>query len=513
MKGQLTDQPLAELIREISSKRFSGTLRLEFERAKTAVYFERGQLTYAASNLRSLRLREYLSKRNLVPETELASLETGLSDLALAEALRTKGYVNQENIDALLVALVVDVLRVALLWSEGTWEFDERARLAEALGVRVDTIRLLREAAQRLPGAFVTLRFRNPNEIFSRADEAHKRGDLLPAEVLVLSHLDAPAKLEQLTMAGGMPVLKVQRFLYGLTLGGLVEREYWKNAFRTEAPKPGTEQMAATLPEKTVGAPVPTDDRWAVNEDDADLEKFFARLSEAKNYYEVIDLPPTAKASEIKDAYYALARRYHPDRFHLQSATSMHAKISSAFARITQAYETLTDPSARAIYDSNLKRSKQYAESLHKPSAKDPVLAGAEALNLNLDSSETTVGDAEYNFREGVGALQQGRISAAVTHLASASHQDPTQARYRAYYGRALGVSETTRRVAETEIQAAVKLEPENAVYRTMLAELYFDLKFHRRAQTELDRALAIDPNNPSARSLLGKLEKSRKVG
>jgi predicted Zn-dependent protease len=100
-----------------------------------------------------------------------------------------------------------------------------------------------------------------------------------------------------------------------------------------------------------------------------------------------------------------------------------------------------------------------------------------------------------------------------VTHLASASHQDPTQARYRAYYGRALGASEATRRVAETEIQAAVKLEPGNAIYRTMLAELYFDLKFHRRAQTELDRALAIDPNNPSARSLLRKLEKTRKVG
>jgi Tfp pilus assembly protein PilF len=46
-----------------------------------------------------------------------------------------------------------------------------------------------------------------------------------------------------------------------------------------------------------------------------------------------------------------------------------------------------------------------------------------------------------------------------------------------------------------------------------MLAELYFELKFHRRAQTELDRALAIDPNNATAHSLLRKLQKSRKVG
>ena len=103
---------------------------------------------------------------------------------------------------------------------------------------------------------------------------------------------------------------------------------------------------------------------------------------------------------------------------------------------------------------------------------------------------------AEYSFREGFGALEQGRIKAAVTHLANAARLEPQVARYRAYFGRALAAEEQTRRLAENEIQSAVKLEPDNATFRTMLAELYFDLKFHRRAQTELDRALAIDPNS-----------------
>ena len=57
MKGKLTEQPLAELIREISSKNLSGTLRLERERTQTAIYFDSGQLIYAACNLRALRLR------------------------------------------------------------------------------------------------------------------------------------------------------------------------------------------------------------------------------------------------------------------------------------------------------------------------------------------------------------------------------------------------------------------------------------------------------------------------
>ena len=113
MKGKLTDQPLAELIREIASKGFSGTLRLEHERAQAAVYFEDGQAVFAASNIRTLRLREYLTKRDLVSENELASLGNNLSDLALAAALGAKGVLRQEDVDALLATLVNDTLRVA----------------------------------------------------------------------------------------------------------------------------------------------------------------------------------------------------------------------------------------------------------------------------------------------------------------------------------------------------------------------------------------------------------------
>ena len=58
-----------------------------------------------------------------------------------------------------------------------------------------------------------------------------------------------------------------------------------------------------------------------------------------------------------------MARRYHPDRFHLKSGTKVHAEISSAFARVTQAYETLTNPNARAAYDQTLERARQICGS------------------------------------------------------------------------------------------------------------------------------------------------------
>src|SRR5688572_7369802 len=66
MNGQLSDRPLAELIREISAKSQSGRLSLERERIKVAAYFFKGHFVYAACNVRTFRLREYLLKTALL---------------------------------------------------------------------------------------------------------------------------------------------------------------------------------------------------------------------------------------------------------------------------------------------------------------------------------------------------------------------------------------------------------------------------------------------------------------
>jgi hypothetical protein len=500
MKGRLTDQPLAELIREIISKGLSGTLRLEHERAQAAVYFENGQVVFAASNIRTLRLREYLVKRDLVSEKEFENLGN-LSDLALAKALRANGTLRPEDIQTVLTTLVMDTLRVALLWTEGNWDFNERARLDDPVRVSLDTNSLLREAARRLPEKFVSLRFRNPAETISRA--ADVSGTLLPSESSMLSRLDTPTNVEHLVTVRGLVELDSYRILYGLTLSGLVTREYWQNAFRTEAT---TSSKAPTV--ARVAPPTPQPESEATTTAEDQLQPFFDRLTEATNYYQVLDLPVDAGPSEVKDAYYALARRYHPDRFHLKSGTPIHVQLSSCFARVTQAYETLMDRKARSTYDLSLERSRKLADSAPKTAEVKSVPDATDELEFDGGSSQ--VDQAEHNFKEGFDALKQGRINAAAAHLAAAARLEPKDARYRAYYGRALAATEKTRRLAENEIQAALGLDPGNATYRTMLAELYFDLKFHRRAQTELDRALALDPSNGSAQSLLRKLEKAR---
>ena len=87
MNGQLNEQPLAELIREILLHRLAGTMRLSRESAKAALYFEAGEIIYAASNLKELRLSEYLKKQELVTAEQLQAAGNNRSDLTLVAAL------------------------------------------------------------------------------------------------------------------------------------------------------------------------------------------------------------------------------------------------------------------------------------------------------------------------------------------------------------------------------------------------------------------------------------------
>ena len=125
---------------------------------------------------------------------------------------------------------MADVLRVALFVDGRSWEFEERARLDDPVSVKVDISSLLREAAHRMPLNFVSLRFLNPRETFSRSAAVSGNHMFLPAESFILSRLDAPTKLEELVMVSGLPEFDAHRILLRLLLAA-GQREYGKMPF------------------------------------------------------------------------------------------------------------------------------------------------------------------------------------------------------------------------------------------------------------------------------------------
>jgi tetratricopeptide (TPR) repeat protein len=184
-------------------------------------------------------------------------------------------------------------------------------------------------------------------------------------------------------------------------------------------------------------------------------------------------------------------------------------RLESAFARITQAYDTLKDDNLRANYDAKLKarqKAQQLADAAPKPTTpapEKPVTTTASPRESKVSVAER----AEQQFKEGYAAFESGQRKVALGLFASAASAVPKEARYRAFYGRLLAEQIDTRRAAETELQAAVKLDPNNGEYRIMLAELYRDLGLMLRARGEAERAVSADPNNRKARDLLRTLK------
>lgn len=64
-----------------------------------------------------------------------------------------------------------------------------------------------------------------------------------------------------------------------------------------------------------------------------------------RDYYEVLSVERTADGEEIKRAYRRLAMKYHPDR------NPGDAEAEASFKECAEAYEVLSDPQKRQIYD------------------------------------------------------------------------------------------------------------------------------------------------------------------
>lgn len=513
--GQLGEHPLAELIRETSVAGLSGAFRLAREHVKTVIYLDAGEIVFAVSNLKLHRLAECARRWNFVTAQQLAGVGRQTTDAETGAALVRSGGLTTESLAELQSLQAADVLRTALLWTDGAWSFDPRVRLATEMRARVPLRELLTESARRLPADFIVNRFGNTNETLSLDTNPATEFEMQPVEAFVLSRFDAgDIRVHELLAVSGLPEAETLRAVYALAFGGLLRRDHWLRAFTDEtvarfqaaaaATKKAEQAAAQTEPAvrqtPVLETPRPPEATPEVDER-AELEQFFSRLDAAEDHYEVLAVTRSAEANAIKQAYYNLARRFHPDRFHQEAGTQMHARLQTAFARVAQAYEALRDAKTRAAYDVKMQTQRKMRHG-------SSFSSSGQAGQTTAGTSSTASGpmQAEESFQRGLGALKSGNLALAMSLLGEAARLAPKQPRYRAYYGLSLSANSKTRHQAEAEIQAAIALDANNASYRVMLAELYHQLGMKRRALGELQRAMSLDPQNAEARRLLGDL-------
>uniref|UniRef100_A0A2P2MA19 Uncharacterized protein MANES_03G144800 n=1 Tax=Rhizophora mucronata TaxID=61149 RepID=A0A2P2MA19_RHIMU len=86
------------------------------------------------------------------------------------------------------------------------------------------------------------------------------------------------------------------------------------------------------------------------------------RNVEEVSFYELLGVPESCSVLEIKQAYKQLARKYHPD----VSPPDRVKEFTERFIRVQEAYETLSDPGRRSLYDRHMARGLPLAFSARR---------------------------------------------------------------------------------------------------------------------------------------------------
>lgn len=77
-----------------------------------------------------------------------------------------------------------------------------------------------------------------------------------------------------------------------------------------------------------------------------------SKLCAARNHYDVLGVPRNANAKQIKEAYYKLAMKHHPDK--------NQGKLTERFREIKEAYDVLSNESNRINYNNSKYRTTRF---------------------------------------------------------------------------------------------------------------------------------------------------------
>jgi len=180
--------------------------------------------------------------------------------------------------------------------------------------------------------------------------------------------------------------------------------------------------------------------------------------------YTLLGVSATADAKEIKNAYFARAKLFHPDRFFRKDLGPLKTKIDTIFNAMTLALDTLTDPERRRAYDSYLREVLKTRLERRKAEALETggdFLAAAEVWSRVVD---LLPGDAYVHHRYAQ-ALLRARVNlpAALVAAARAIEIDPIRAAYR-LNAAFLYIALDREGSSLTELEVAYQLERDPAV-------------------------------------------------
>jgi len=328
-------------------------------------------------------------------------------------------------------------------------------------------------------------------------------------EGFLLSRVDGATSIRQICQLSPVGENETLRAVYGLTAAGLIRLAPRRANPGATPDTRATATASSPQPPKPPPAPAPTAAAAAPQAARGGVSRPVVRSAPARpappalgvdrgrleerirqcgrqNHFEVLGVPATVEAEELRHTYYALARTYHPDHFHRPEVEDLHPALERLFAHMTEAYQVLRDPDSRREYTASLSSRPTDHRSVQ------------EAANRDL---------GRHNFRRGKELAEAGQFVKALPFLTNAVQADATRSEHLEWLGGVQALNPRFKAEAEANLKRAIELAPTNPAPHILLG-LYY-AKYARRAEAirALKQALGWDAGSSPARLMSTVLE------
>jgi curved DNA-binding protein CbpA len=317
-------------------------------------------------------------------------------------------------------------------------------------------------------------------------------GDLLgflPEEHFLVEHLALPSPAAEILDASPFPRSAAARRLLELAAIGLVLPESAPvveagTAFReqTELVARLSERVARGLAERPLELT-----RESYREVIADLLARHGGL----DHYELLAVGSDASSEAIHAAYERLARTVHPVNATRYEVSSSAPALQVLFERATLAWEVLSDPERRRLYN-----ERQLIE-----------LDSAAPTGERREAERRDI--ARKQFERALVYTNAGDVHSAIQMLEQAVQVDP-RAEYWATLARLQARNPSWLRRSLTSYQRAVQLDPGNAELRLACGQMFEQLEEPERARVQYNAALRANPDLQEAADRLAALDQRR---
>ena len=535
MKGTLSEGALPALLRAVYVGRKTGVLKFTRGQDVRSVRFRQGHILSAESSVPQEHLGEVLVRNELLTAADLerAGARKRKSGKRLGETLQEMGLIEREHLEDALALHVREVLLNVFSWNSGEYSLEEPSDGTAFHGeptLKLSTGEMILETVRLLQNPeVVRAALGNTDRVLDLSTDPllrFQKVTLSPTDGYVLSRVDGVMKARQIVEMIPLPQEEVEKSLYGLLCTGIIE---FAPLTPKTAPEPRRSASGAPPNVGTPAAPRPAAAATAQEADakrkdeDARAKEIEARRKEildafdglkAKNHFEVLGIPRASTEAQVKEAYFHLAKRFHPDTHHDPAMDDLGPKLEAVFIRLGQAYEILRNPRTRGNYEADLAarapRGPRAATDPGTPPQGSPAGPPASGPPPAPPAPDRTQ-EARRAFESMVAAekhMEQGKYWDAIQLLEHAVQwlEGKNLTRARVALGRSYAKNPNWAKQAETILKAAIAAEPKSADAHFVLGELYAGQGLRSRAATAFRRVLDLQPDRQEAATALAAL-------